>query len=65
MIISEATNSDGRSGLIKQMAEIARPHLLEEAHREAELAAEQHVPEQDAADQRARREHRQLRGAPT
>ena len=47
----------------EEMAEIARPDLLEKAHREAELAAKQHVPKKNAADQRAGRQHRQLRGA--
>src|SRR4030095_1006069 len=36
-----------------QVAEIARPHLLEKRHREAELATEQDVPQDDRADQRA------------
>jgi hypothetical protein len=36
-----------------QVAEIARPHLLEKRNREAELAAEQDVPQDYRADQRA------------
>ena len=36
-----------------QVAEIARPHLLEKRDRKAELAAEQDVPQDHRADQRA------------
>ena len=36
-----------------QVAEIARPHLLEERDREAELAAKQDVPQQHRADEGA------------
>ena len=36
-----------------QVAEVARPHLLEEGDRESELAAEQDVPEQHRADEHA------------
>ena len=36
-----------------EIGEIARPHLLEKRHREAELAAEQDVPQQHGADEGA------------
>ena len=35
----------------KEMAEIARPHLLEKRHRQAELATEQHIPQHDRGEQ--------------
>ena len=34
------------------MAEIARPDLLQEADRDAHLAAQRHLPQQHAAQQR-------------
>ena len=44
---------DGPQGADEQVAEMAGVHLLEEAHRDAELAAEQRVPEEDGGQEHA------------
>ena len=48
MTISAADELDRPQRADHEVAEIARPDLLEERHREAELAAEQDVPQQHA-----------------
>ena len=53
MIIRAATNSVGAQRRDQQVAEVARVHLLEERDREAELSAEQDVPQQHGADEDA------------
>ena len=51
--LSAATSSNGRKRARQQIAEIARPHLLDEGGGKTDLGAEQNVPEQNAADQHA------------
>src|SRR4029078_7686820 len=48
-----ADQLDPRQRADEEVRHVARPHLFQERDVEAELAADQHVPEQDAADEDA------------
>ena len=54
--VRAATSSSRAQRAHHQVADVARPHLLEERRRKAKLAAEQDVPQQHGADQRAGRD---------
>ena len=61
MIISASDELGGAQRRDHQVAEVARVHLFEERDREAELPAEQDVPQQHGADQHAARLREQAR----
>jgi hypothetical protein len=53
--IKAPTNSAGRKRAHQQIGDVARPHLFEKREGKSLLAAQPNIPQENPADQRARR----------